>query len=85
MESSKQERQGSIGVHPMEGHENHLRDGTSAIQGQAERDGAVQPGEEKAPGRPGPAFQYLKGAVRKKGMDSLAGYVVIKKGKIISN
>ena len=45
------------------------------LQGQAERAGAVHPGEEKAPGRP--TFQYLEGVVRKKGTDSSAMFIVI--------
>ena len=35
------------------------------LQGQAERAGAVQPGEEKALGRLRVAFQYLKGGGKK--------------------
>ena len=34
------------------GHKNGPGDGTPPIQGQAEKDGTVQPGEEKALGRP---------------------------------
>lgn len=37
---------------PEEGCKNDSRDGTTSLQGQAERTGAGQPGEEKAPGRP---------------------------------
>ena len=43
---------GPLGVCPEEGHKNDPRGGTSPLQGQAERAGAVQPGEEKAPERP---------------------------------
>ena len=39
--------------------------GAPPLQGQAERAGALQPGEEKAPRRLTVAFQYLKGAYRK--------------------
>jgi len=35
-----------------EGHKNNSRDGTPLLWGQAERAGAVQPAEVKAPGRP---------------------------------
>jgi len=34
------------------GHKNDQRDGTALLRGKAERIGAVQPGEEKVPGRP---------------------------------
>ncbi|CAN0000740.1 unnamed protein product, partial [Bubo scandiacus] len=37
----------------------------SLIQGEAEKAGIVQPGEEKAPGGSYQSFQYLKGAYRK--------------------
>ena len=43
VESSGQERCGSVGVHPEKGHKNDPRDGITPLQGQAERDGAVQP------------------------------------------
>ena len=36
-------------MRPEEGHKNYARDETSLLLGQAERAGAVQPGEEKAP------------------------------------
>ena len=39
--------------------------------------GAVQPGEEKAPGRPRSGLLASKGAVRRKGTDSSAGCVGI--------
>jgi len=39
-------------LHPEEGHKNDPRDGTPLLLGQAERAGAVQPGEGKALGRP---------------------------------
>jgi len=52
-------------VHPEESHKNDPRDGTPLLQEQAERAGAVQPGEEKAPGDLIAAFQYLQGSYRK--------------------
>lgn len=53
--------------------------------GQAERAGAVQCGEEKARWILIVAFQYVKGAVRKNGTDSLAGSVVTwTRGKRVS-
>jgi len=44
--------QGSVGAGPEEGHKNDQRAGTPLLAGKAERVGAVQPGEEKAAGRP---------------------------------
>ena len=52
LESSAQERHGPVGAGPEEGHKNDQRDGTPLLWGKAERVGVVQPGEEKAPGRP---------------------------------
>ena len=48
VESSAQERHGPVGACPEEGHKNDPRDGIPLLQGQAERDGAVLSGEEKA-------------------------------------
>jgi len=48
VETSVQERHKHVGTHPMEDHRNNPRDGTSLLQRQAERAGAIQPGEEKA-------------------------------------
>ena len=48
------------------------------------RAGAVHPGEEKAPGRPKNSLSVSKGAVGKKGTDSLAGSVVIGQGEMSS-
>jgi len=48
LEPSAQERHGPVGVGP----ENDNRHGTPLLWGKAERVGALQPGEEKAPGRP---------------------------------
>ena len=45
---SVQERHRPAGVHPEVGHRNDLRDGRPLPWGQAERAGAVHPGEEKA-------------------------------------
>ena len=50
-ESSVQERYGTVGVRPEEGHKNDPRDGTPPNEDRL-RAGAVQPGEEKALGRP---------------------------------
>lgn len=45
---------------PTEGHENDQRDGTSLLQGQAERFRAVQPAEVRASGRPYSSLPILK-------------------------
>ena len=45
---SIQERQGAVGEGPEEGHKNDQKAGASPLQRQAEGDGFVQPGEEKA-------------------------------------
>jgi len=50
-------------VGPEEGHKNDQRDGTPLLRGKAERVGAVQPGEEKAPGRPYCGLSVLKGGL----------------------
>jgi len=47
-----EERRGPAGVHPEEGDKNDQRNGTPSLRRQDERAGAVQPGEEKALGRP---------------------------------
>jgi len=52
VESLAQERYGPVGVHPEESHKNDPSDGTPLLEGQAERAGALQPGEEKALGGP---------------------------------
>ena len=51
-ESSGEERRGPVRAHPDEGHKTDPRDGTVLLRGQAEKAEAVQPGEEKAMGRP---------------------------------
>ena len=50
--SSVQERHGPVGACPEEEHKSDSRDGTPLLRGQAEGAGAVQPGEDKALGRP---------------------------------
>jgi len=52
MEPSAQEGHGPVGVGPEEGHKNYSRAGAPLLWGQTERVGAIQPGEEKAAGRP---------------------------------
>jgi len=50
-----------------EGHRNDVRDGTAPCEDRL-RAGAVQPAEEKAPGRAESSLWVPKGAVRNKGM-----------------
>ena len=52
VESSMKERHRPVGIHPEEGHKNDPRNETPFLHGEAERAGAVQPGEEKALGSP---------------------------------
>ena len=63
LEPSAQERHGPVGAGSEEGHKNHQRAGTPLLQGKAERVGVVQPGEEKAPGRPS-SLPVLKGGLQ---------------------
>lgn len=65
-----QERRGPVGARPEEGHRNGARDGTPPYEDRL-RAGAVQPGEEKAAGRAESGLSVSKGAVRRKGTDSL--------------
>jgi len=48
-------------VCPEEGLKNGPRDRTTPLKDQSERSGAVEPGEEKAPGRPDSDFSVSKG------------------------
>lgn len=56
-----QERHGPVRASPEEGHENSQWGGTSLHWGQAERVGIVQPGEEKALGKPYCSLSIYKG------------------------
>jgi len=65
-----------VGVGARGGHRNDPRGGAPLLWGKAERAGAVQPGEEKAPGRPYSGVSVLKRQLpRKMGTDFLAGPV----------
>ena len=60
LESSVEEGHGAVGPHPEEGYKNAPGDGTPILLGQAERARAVQPGEEKALGRPDSGLSVSK-------------------------
>ena len=63
VESSVKDVHGPVGVNPEQGHRNDPMDGTPLLQGQAERAGAVQHGEEKALGRPERGLSVSKGGL----------------------
>jgi len=63
LEPSAQEGHGTVGAGPKEGYKNDPRAGAPLLGGQAERDGLVQPGEEKAAGRPDCSLSVLKGSL----------------------
>ena len=80
-----QDRHRPVGVHPEEDHKNNPRGGMPLLQEQAERAGAVQPGEERALGDLKAVLQYLKGgAIRKRETDSLSGSIMTGQGEIVS-
>jgi len=61
-------RCGAEGERPEKGHKDEQRAGAPSLQRQAERDGLVQPGEEKAMRRPHCSLpQYLKRYYKKEG------------------
>ena len=67
MEPSVQERHETVGGFPEEGHRNAPMGGTPSLCGQAEtagQAGAVQLGEEKAPGRCDRGFSVSKGELQ---------------------
>jgi len=59
--SPQHERHGPVGAGPEEGHKNGQRAGAPLLRRKAETVGAVQPGEEKAPGRPYSRFLVPEG------------------------
>jgi len=77
LEPPAQEERGPVGAGPEEGHKNDPRAGTPILRGKGEIVGAVQPGEEKAPGKPYSSLSGLRGLIRKMGTNFLEGLVVI--------
>ncbi|PKU45233.1 hypothetical protein llap_4460 [Limosa lapponica baueri] len=61
------EGHGPVGTGPAEGHEDDQRDGAPFLGRQAERVGVVQPGEEKAPGRPYSGLPVPEGGLQEVG------------------
>lgn len=66
MWSPQYRRCGPVGEGPEEGHKNDPRDGTPLPQGQAERTGAVQTGEEKAIRKPSSGLSVVKGGLQER-------------------
>ena len=60
-------RQQKVSRLTLGGHRNHAKAGPPLLRGQAERDGAVQPGEENAAGRPYSSLPVPEGTYRKDG------------------
>jgi len=86
LEPPAQEGHEPFGVGPEKGNENDQGDGAPLRRGQAERVGALQPGEEKAPGRPYCGLPVLKrGLIRKMGTAFLVGPVAIAQGVMVLN
>jgi len=86
LEPSAQEGHGCVGAGPEEGHKDGPRAGTPLLGGQAERVGAVQPGEGKASGRPYCSLLvHKRGHIGKMGTNHLPGPVMIGQGVMVLN
>jgi len=76
LEPSAQERHGPVGAGPEKGHKDDLRAGSPLLRGKAEAVRPVQPGEEKAAGRPYSSLPLPEGRpTRKKERGFLQGHL----------
>ena len=66
LEPSAQEGHGTVGAGPEEGHKDDPKAGAPLLWGKAERVGAVQPREEKAPGRPYSSLPVPEGRLQER-------------------
>jgi len=85
LEPPAQEGHGCVGAGPEEGHEDDERAGVALPRGQAEGVGAVQPGEEKAPGCPLEQLPVPEGATGRVERGFSQGCVVIGQGGMAVN
>jgi len=85
VESSVQERHRPVGEHLEKGHKNDSRDERSPSKNRLRKPGLFSIEKRRLWGDLREAFQYQKGAIRKKGTDSFAGSVLLGQGKMVSS